>query len=68
MSKYNVEKMLHIELESLNNRIDMKIIKGLSYTKEARQHKYLLARLLQSKKSSRISIFSRMSFVPTFLL
>lgn len=68
MSKHNVEKMLYKELEALNNTIDMKIIKGLSYVKEANAHKYLLARLLQSKKASKHSIFSRWSFVPTLFL
>ena len=68
MSKQNVEKMLFKELESLNNTIDMKIIKGLSYAREARQHKYLLARLLQTKKASRTSLFGRFSFVPTLFL
>jgi hypothetical protein len=68
MSNQNVEKMLFTELESLNNTIDMKIIKGLSYVKEAKQHKYLLARLLQNKKYSKQSMFGRFSFVPAFFL
>jgi len=67
MSKTNVEKMLTAELESLNNTIDMKIIKGQSYVKEARQHKYLMARLVQSKKS-RVSFLGRLSFVPMLFL
>jgi hypothetical protein len=70
MSKQNVEKILFKELEALNNTIDMKIIKGLDYSKEAREHKYLLARLIQSKKGSKpiLSLFSRFSSVPTFFL
>jgi hypothetical protein len=65
--KTNVEKLLQRELEILNHSIDMKIIKGVSYAKEARRHKYLLARLLSSKKASRSSFFSRLSFPTPFL-
>ena len=67
MSKINVEKMLLTELEALNRTIDMKIIKGYSYVKEARQHKYLLARLTQSRKS-RMSFLGKLSFVPMLFL
>lgn len=70
MSKQNVEKILRKELESLNNQIDRKIIKGLDYAKEAREHKYLLARLIQSKKGSKpiLSFLGRFSSVPTLFL
>ncbi|KND48906.1 MAG: hypothetical protein AB200_00565 [Parcubacteria bacterium C7867-005] len=68
MSTQNVEKILRKELETLNNTIDKKILKGLSYAKEAREHKYLLARLLERKRASRLSFFSKLSFVPTFFL
>ncbi|MDB5254370.1 MAG: hypothetical protein JWL80_436 [Parcubacteria group bacterium] len=65
MSKQNVEKMLKSELESLNTRIDQKIIKGLSYARDAKQHKYLLARIAQIRKASRPAFFQKFSFVPT---
>jgi hypothetical protein len=54
MSKYNLERMLRRELGALNDIIDAKIIRGLSYAREARRHKFLqssLHRLRQSDKS-----------------
>lgn len=71
MSKQNVEKMLSTELEALNNIIDMKIVKGFPYTKEAREHKYLLARLMQSKKRSKssfLNVLSRFNSVSNIFL
>lgn len=68
MSTHNIEKVLRNELESLNRLIDKKILKGASYTKEAREHKYLLARLIQMQKRLRPSFFSRLAFVPTLFL
>ncbi len=37
--------MLRKELQALNDQIDEKIIRGLSYGKEARRHKFILNRL-----------------------
>ncbi len=45
MSKYNLEKALRRELSVLNEIIDRKIIRGLSYSKEAKRHKYVLKSL-----------------------
>lgn len=50
MSKYNLEKALRRELEVLNDIIDQKIIKGLSYAKEARRHKFLLVSLADLRR------------------
>ncbi|MDB5266237.1 MAG: hypothetical protein JWN89_52 [Parcubacteria group bacterium] len=68
MSKHNVEKMLRTELEALNNTIDMKIVRGQSYVREARAHKYLLARISQMRKVARGGFFQKLSFVPTLFL
>lgn len=63
MSKQNFEKALRDELEILNDTIDRKIIKGLSYTREARRHKMILSQILDiRRKSSRSSWFSRLGF------
>lgn len=45
MSKTTLLQKIQAELERLNDRIDLKIIKGVSYEKEARRHRELLATL-----------------------
>ncbi len=45
MTRENFTKTAQKELESLNELIDMKIIKGLSYRNEARRHKFLLSKI-----------------------
>ena len=62
MSKYQLEKQMRNELEALNRAIDRKIMLGLSYTREAREHKALLARIMKMKRVSGVSIFDRFSF------
>ena len=59
MSKYNLEKTLREELDILNDQIDRKIIKGLSYVREARRHKFISSHLSEIKKSQRSSWFVR---------
>lgn len=51
MSKQNLEKVLMRELEVLNDEIDRKIIRGLSYTKEAKRHKFILNRLSDIRRA-----------------
>lgn len=53
MSKYNLERALIRELEALNDIIDSKIIKGLSYAREARRHKFLQSSLYRLRQSDR---------------
>ena len=60
MSKRHLESLLREELVRINDTIDQKIIRGLSYTKEARRHKFITARLRQLNKRS--GWFSRMLF------
>ncbi len=61
MSKQNLEKELRRELESINDIIDRKIIKGQSYVREARRHKFLLTSIANLRRASRVqsSWFSR---------
>jgi len=69
MSKQNLEKTLQKELGVLNDQIDQKIIKGLSYVRESRRHKFILARLSDIKRSSRSGWLSKsFSFVSSFTL
>ena len=68
MSKQNLEKALRRELETLNEIIDQKIVKGLSYAREARRHKSLLSSIASLRRASRAysGWFSKLSFVSTF--
>ena len=71
MSKQNLEKTLKKELEILNDQIDQKIIKGLSYAKESRRHKFILQSLINLRRSenSGSGWFSRsFNLASTFIL
>jgi hypothetical protein len=45
MSRIILEKTIRAELEKLNDAIDIKILKGLPYKREALRHRFLLYRL-----------------------
>lgn len=45
MSKITLEKTIREELHKLNDIIDIKILKGMSYKREALRHRFLLSRL-----------------------
>jgi hypothetical protein len=47
MTQEQYKKGILRELESLNRRIDMKIIRGESYNAESKRHKVLRAKLSQ---------------------
>lgn len=67
MSKQKLEKTVRKELEVLNEKIDIKIIKGLPYKSEARRHKFLLSRLSGEKLAVQSSWFGRsLGFVSLF--
>ena len=51
MSKQNMERVLRGELENINDKIDAKIIKGLSYVQESRRHKFIVNSLNNLKKT-----------------
>lgn len=59
MSKQNLERALRRELDVLNYQIDHKIIRGLSYAKEARRHKYVVSSLNRLRKVNRSAWFMR---------
>jgi hypothetical protein len=60
MSKNQLAHSISVELRKLNEVIDMKIIRGLSYRAEARRHKHLLTKLNQANRQR--SFFSGLSF------
>jgi len=53
MSKYNLERILRRELEALNDTIDAKIIRGLSYAREARRHKFIQSSLHKLRRNDK---------------
>jgi hypothetical protein len=71
MSNFILEKKIKSELKSINEIIDKKIVKGLSYRREALRHRFLLNRLSDLHRLSRFqsSWFQRtVNVVATFLL
>ncbi len=52
MSQIESSRVLIKRLNYINKTIDRRIIEGLSYKKEAKQHKELLAKLSRTKKES----------------
>ena len=61
MSQTQYLKMLEKEIQKINNKIDLKILQGEAYFKEARDHKLLLKKV---RFHSRKSFFSK--FFPSF--
>ena len=45
MSQTQYLKMLEKEIQKLNKTIDQKIVRGLDYSKEARDHKLILRKV-----------------------
>lgn len=66
MSRHQTIKAIQIELSRLNRDIDLKIIKGLSYIRESKRHKFLKSQLSQLKP--RTSWFVRpLSYLSAFM-
>lgn len=61
MSQAQYLKMLEKEIQKINKRIDLKILQGERYSKEAREHKLLLRKV---RYHARRNFFAR--FFPTF--
>ncbi|MEI7810170.1 MAG: hypothetical protein WCI41_01280 [bacterium] len=57
MSQKQYIKMLEREMQKLNEKIDMKIMRGESYRKEARDHKLILRKI---RFNTRKTFFQRL--------
>ena len=57
MSQSQYLKMLEKEIQKINKKIDLKILQGEKYFKEARDHKLLLRKV---RYHSRKSFFSKL--------
>ena len=67
MSSHTFKKAIERELQKLNEEIDNKIVKGLSYVRESRRHKALLRQLNSFQRHS--SLFQKsFNLITTFLL
>ena len=67
MSSNTFKKAIERELQKLNEEIDNKIVKGISYVKESRRHKTLLNQL--NSFNRRCGLFQRsFNLITTFLL
>ena len=62
MSKNNLEKALREELDVLNDVIDRKIIRGLSYAREARRHRFILSSISEIRRAQNSSGWFAKSF------
>jgi len=51
MSKTKLAYSIHDELKRLNQQIDLKIIRGQSYIREAHQHRILRRKLKEEQRS-----------------
>ncbi|MBU6231104.1 MAG: hypothetical protein KGI45_01040 [Patescibacteria group bacterium] len=66
MSKHQAIRAIRVEIERLNQEIDLKIIRGASYRREALRHKTLMAQL--ARLSPRRKYFAGFgNFVRMFL-
>ncbi len=52
MSQTQYIKMLEREIQKINKRIDLKIMQGQAYAKEARDHKLLLQKVRYNTRKS----------------
>ena len=74
MTTYNLMKKLYREIDRLNEEIDMRIEKGLSYKILARRHKYLMEELRSIDPQPIVSVVPRgimnrlAQYVSVFLL
>lgn len=60
---------IHTELDRINETIDLKIIRGQSYSKEARRHKFLLSHLTRAIRKDRTNWVQRTAhMMSSFLL
>ena len=66
MSKHQAIRTIRAEIDRLNQQIDLAIIRGVSYRREALRHKFLMAQL--ARLAPRRSWFARsLKFASAFI-
>ena len=71
MSKFILEKKIRKEIKKVNDIIDLKIIRGMSYKREALRHRFLLSRLTDLHRLSKFHsswLKRTVNVVATFVL
>ena len=70
MSQTQYLKMLEREIQKINKKIDLKILQGQKYVKEAREHKLLLRKVRYHKRQTfaqkMIDLFFRRDILNTY--
>ncbi len=67
MSQKQYLKVVEKEIQKINQKIDLKIIRGEDYKKEARDHKIMIRRMKYLKRGNPIKSFFR-KISPSFSL
>ncbi len=62
MSQTQYIKMLEREIQKINKKIDLKILQGVSYAKEARDHKLLLRKVRYHTRRGMMNRFINLFF------
>jgi hypothetical protein len=62
MSQSQYLKMLEREIQKINKKIDLKILEGKNYVKEAREHKLLLKKVRYHTRRSFMNRFVNLFF------
>lgn len=62
MSQSQYLKMLEREIQKINKKIDLKIMEGQKYAKEAREHKLLLKKVRYHTRRGIINRFVNLFF------
>ena len=66
MSKYQIARELRREIKKINEKIDLRIIQGLSYREESRRHKFLVSQL--ARLQPRTPLFGGFALTQLFML
>lgn len=67
MSKHQAKRIIREEIEKLNQEIDLRIIKGVSYRHEALRHKFLSAQLARLSPRRSLWFMKSLKFASAFM-
>ncbi len=67
MSKHQTIKAIRAEIDRLNQEIDLRIIKGVSYRREALRHKALMSQLARLAPRRSNWFGKSLSFMSAFI-
>lgn len=67
MSKQQTIKAIRAEIDRLNQEIDLRIIRGVSYRRESRRHKALMSQLARLSPRRSFWLGKSLSFMSAFM-